>query len=200
MSLSIALFQQPPAFADIISIDTKPLPDQAFDGFSIIKSESGMEGSPLVPSDLPMCEDCLKELRDPQNRRYRYPFISCTSCGPRYSIITSLPYDRETTTMEAFPMCLSCAQEYSGDDRRRHAQTISCHNCGPQLILRDTSGVCEKETALERAIGLLKNGAVLAIKGIGGYQFACSAFFGRSRPRAPAFKASGKKALCCYVS
>lgn len=174
------LVSQPPAFADISSIDTKPLPDQAFDGFSIIKSESGMEGSPLVPSDLPMCEDCLKELRDPQNRRYRYPFISCTSCGPRYSIITSLPYDRETTTMEAFPMCPSCAQEYSGDDRRRHAQTISCHNCGPQLIFRDAGGVCEKETALERAIGLLKNGAVLAIKGIGGYQFACSPFLSGS--------------------
>lgn len=167
------LVSHPPSFAKIIKVLSTRLPEQSFEGFRIIESNAGTADMPLVPADLPLCETCRAELFDPQNRRYRYPFISCASCGPRYSIIETLPYDRETTTMKDFPMCSSCAHEYTGDTRRRHAQTISCHDCGPQLILRDKAGIHEKDSALTRAIERLQSGAVLAIKGIGGYQFAC---------------------------
>ncbi|WP_066649428.1 carbamoyltransferase HypF [Christensenella timonensis] len=167
------LQSQAPSFAQVISVTCIPLPEQAFDTFRIVKSDADAAQTPLVPADLPMCEKCHAELSDPQNRRYRYPFTSCTACGPRYSIIKDLPYDRETTTMADFPMCPACAEEYTGDTRRKHAQTISCHDCGPQLILRDETGAYEKEAALTRAADLLNSGALLAVKGIGGYQFAC---------------------------
>ncbi|MEA5004047.1 MAG: carbamoyltransferase HypF [Christensenella sp.] len=167
------LSSRPPSFAQIIKVTCVPLPDQAFDGFRIIESDADMRQTPLIPADLPMCEKCHAELTDPQNRRYRYPFISCTACGPRYSIIEGLPYDRETTTMADFPMCPVCTEEYTGSGRRRHAQTISCHDCGPQLILCAETDTYEKEAALTRAIDLLNEGTVLAIKGVGGYQFAC---------------------------
>ena len=141
--------------------------------FRIIQSGENTEHIPLLPADLPMCETCGKELSDPRNRRFRYPFISCANCGPRYSIMNDLPYDRETSTMDVFPLCPSCKAEYSGDDRRRHAQTISCHDCGPQLILKIGDCVYDKEDALSRSISILQGGGILALKGIGGYQLAC---------------------------
>ena len=101
-------------------------------GFRIVESDEDRNPLPMLPPDLPVCEDCLHEMRDPKNRRYGYPFISCVACGPRYSIVKRLPYDRNTTTMEDFPMCGACEAEYTGKGRRRHAQTISCHDCGPQ--------------------------------------------------------------------
>jgi hydrogenase maturation protein HypF len=165
--------EQPPG-ANVLHIEERRMPERAFDGFRIIPSgrNDGQEESPVFPPDLPMCGDCLRELRDPENRRYRYPFISCASCGPRYSILEDLPYDRETTSMKEFELCGACAEEYA-EGRRRHAQTISCHDCGPRLLLRTPEGECEGEAALQKGIGLLKNGGVLAVKGVGGYQFAC---------------------------
>ena len=147
--------------------------EPVFKDFRIIKSTGSSRYTPLLPADLPVCGTCLKELSDPQNRRFGYSFISCTDCGPRYSIMEAIPYDRDTITMNSFPMCPSCEKEYTGDDRRRHAQTISCHDCGPQLILTLAELTLHKEAALARSIDIINRGGVLAVKGIGGYQFAC---------------------------
>lgn len=168
----------PPAGASILKLETKILPDQSFEGFRIVESEPGTqpEHLPVFPPDLPTCGDCLRELQDEKNRRYRYPFISCVSCGPRYSILKKLPYDRETTTMDSFQMCAPCHEEYTGSGRRRHAQTISCLDCGPQLLWKHGGEECQKEMAYQRAVSLLKSGGILALKGIGGYQFACSPY------------------------
>lgn len=155
--------------------------------FRIMNSErDGIGNVPLIPTDLPVCEECLKEMKDPGNPRFRYPFISCVNCGPRYSIFEALPYDRERISMRDFQMCPECAVEYRGENnRRRHAQTISCHHCGPQLLfckgsefaVEDTCGkyVSKGEAALLSAIACLQNGGILALKGVGGYQLICQA-------------------------
>ncbi len=165
--------QQPPG-ADVIQVMTRPAPQQSFDGFHIIPSTQSSAETPLIPPDLPICEDCQRELASPADRRYCYPFISCVACGPRYSIINSLPYDRCNITMDEFPMCADCKEEYTTNTRRRHAQTISCHECGPQLIFKTGETVYHRGEALQKGIEMLNSGAVLALKGIGGYQFACS--------------------------
>lgn len=173
------LRSESPEGAFVLRVEEKQAEEKHFDGFHIVESGEVPVTStepPLIPPDLPMCEECSRELDDPVNRRYRYPFISCASCGPRYSIIRALPYDREQTTMREFPMCGVCAEEYK-KGRRRHAQTISCHDCGPQLLYRGADGTeCGQEEALRLGVRLLKGGAVLALKGIGGYQFVCSPF------------------------
>jgi len=162
-----------PAGANVTRILTVPASHRTFSGFQIVESALTSQETPLIPPDLPICADCLRELSSPADRRYLYPFISCVACGPRYSILNSLPYDRCNLTMEEFPMCDACTQEYTGDDRRRHAQTISCHDCGPQLIFKMGETVYHREEALKKSIELLSSGAILALKGIGGYQFAC---------------------------
>jgi hydrogenase maturation protein HypF len=162
-----------PAGASVMRILTVPAPQQKFNGFQIVESVLTSEETPLIPADLPICEDCLNELGFPGDRRYRYPFISCVACGPRYSIINNLPYDRCNITMDEFPMCTACEKEYTTNTRRRHAQTISCHDCGPQLIFKTSEAIYHREEALEKGIELLRSGAVLALKGIGGYQLAC---------------------------
>ena len=170
------LKSQQPSGANIIRIVTKLLAVQKFDDFRIVPSAQNNGVTPLIPPDLPICEECRKELASPADRRYRYPFISCVACGPRYSIINSLPYDRCNITMDEFPMCADCREEYTANTRRRHAQTISCHNCGPQLIFQTSGAVLHREEAMKKGIALLQSGAVLALKGIGGYQFTCSPF------------------------
>jgi hydrogenase maturation protein HypF len=167
------LKSQQPAGADVTQVISMPLPRRKFEDFRIIESIVTSEETPLIPTDLPICKDCLKELSAPSDRRYGYPFISCVACGPRYSIIHSLPYDRCNITMDEFPMCPACETEYTTNTRRRHAQTISCHDCGPQLIFRTGGLQYHREEALEKGIVMLRSGAVLALKGIGGYQFAC---------------------------
>lgn len=167
--------QQPPG-ADVLQVVGRAVPEQHFDGFYIIPSAQISEETPLIPPDLPICENCLNELATPSDRRYRYPFISCVACGPRYSIINSLPYDRCDITMDEFPMCPSCTEEYTTNTRRRHAQTISCHDCGPQLIFKTGAAVFHREEALQQGAAMLRSGAVLALKGIGGYQFVCSPY------------------------
>ena len=154
--------------------------------FIILDSEENEEFS-VLPPDLPVCEDCRRELYDEADRRYLNPFISCTHCGPRYTIIEKLPYDRENTSMTDFALCASCTEEYTdSESRRHHAQTISCNDCGPYLIYRDLTGTTENpqnqphETyhgeALEKAIRVLKSGGILAVKGIGGYHLVCTPF------------------------
>ena len=122
----------------ILDMRVSPIPPFSAEGFSIAESgEVGAGALALIPPDAPTCESCLAELRDPKNRRYMHPFISCAACGPRYTILKRLPYDRDATAMDAFPMCASCAPEYkSPRDRRFHAQTIACHACGPRLEYR----------------------------------------------------------------
>ncbi len=164
----------PPPGAQVLRICTRPADEkETFSGFSIIPSSGSSAEIPILPPDLPPCKDCLRELSDPANRRYRYPFISCASCGPRYSIMDHIPYDREHTSMASFPMCGDCAREYGGNDRRRHAQTISCHSCGPQLLLRLDGTTYQKEQALQTAIERLASGDILMVKGAGGYQYIC---------------------------
>ena len=153
--------------------------------FLIVESEAENGADlPLIPPDLPICADCLAELRNPENRRFRYPFISCTACGPRYSILEAIPYDREHISMREYAMCPECGREYrQPGGRRQHAQTISCRDCGPQLILSGREDFSSKgggmasgltsDAALSEAVRILKEGGILAVKGIGGYQFAC---------------------------
>jgi len=155
--------------------DQKPLET----GFQIITSDNDNEKRmPILPSDIAICPECRRELESSQDRRYRYPYISCTLCGPRYSILEKIPYDRENITMQKFAMCPACKAEYiEKKSRRRHAQTISCHTCGPQLILTDAD---QKETVGEDALGnsirILNHGGILALKGVGGYLLCCSPF------------------------
>lgn len=164
--------RQPPG-ADVAQVLSEPAPEQRFSEFRIVESAERSGETPLVPPDLPICEDCQRELHTPSDRRYRYPFISCVACGPRYSIMDKLPYDRCNITMDDFPMCNECETEYTTETRRRHAQTISCLDCGPQLILKTDGEVFHKEDAMQKGVELLRSGGVLALKGIGGYQFAC---------------------------
>ena len=132
----------------------------------------------MVSPDMAICEACKAEMNDISNRRYHYPFINCTDCGPRYSIIESLPYDRPNTSMAPFSMCKACAQEYNDpSDRRYHAQPISCHDCGPRLSLLDLDGAVSVQDveALNRVCSLILHGKTVAIKGLGGFHLVCDA-------------------------
>lgn len=140
--------------------------------FKIAESDHN-EYMAVIPPDLPVCDECGKELYIPGNRRFHNPFVSCMACGPRYTIMKRLPYDRDTTSMADFSMCDDCLEEYvSPEDRRFHAQTISCNNCGPYLIFDNFTD----EDAFESAVSKIKSGGIIAVKGIGGYHFACSPF------------------------
>ena len=151
-------------------------------GFTISSSGPAGRARTLTSPDVATCADCRAELRDPGDRRYRHPFITCTNCGPRFTIITALPYDRSTTTMAGFAMCSACEREYSDPaDRRFHAQPIACHDCGPRLeLVTGDPGwhawpPVHGETALRTARELLAQGQILAVKGLGGYHLACDA-------------------------
>ncbi|GGV40045.1 carbamoyltransferase [Kitasatospora herbaricolor] len=184
-----------PVLAAVESVSHQELPVTGDRGFSILASGPGGPRRTLIPPDVATCADCLAELADPADRRYRHPFITCTNCGPRFTIVTALPYDRANTTMAGFPMCPECAREY-GDpaDRRFHAQPVACHACGPVLTLT-VPGEPRATGAdvIARARRLLAAGAILAVKGIGGYHLACDA----GDPRAVALlrrrKARGDK-------
>ncbi|WP_072804712.1 carbamoyltransferase HypF [Rhodococcoides yunnanense] len=166
----------PPPHSVVESISTTELAARGGSGFRIDESVSGT-GRTFASPDLAMCSECLAEFDDPNDRRYRHPFISCTNCGPRFTIIESLPYDRDSTTMRPFRMCAACAAEYSDpSDRRFHAQTVACWNCGPTLTFsRGVHGASIGQTAAADAATLLAEGKILAVKGIGGYHLACDA-------------------------
>ena len=171
--------EQPP-LARIDSIEALPLtarsPPTAFE---IIDSETGHVSTGVLP-DAATCPACLSEITDPKNRRYRYPFTNCTHCGPRLSIVAAVPYDRANTSMAAFPMCPACEAEYQDpSDRRFHAQPNACSDCGPRLWLEGTDGLeidsAPHRDAIEAAAALIEQGAIVAIKGIGGFHLACDA-------------------------
>ena len=166
----------PPPLAVVESMTFADLPLQGGTEFAIRTSRSGT-GRTFVSPDVTICDDCLAELGDPAGRRFRHAFITCTNCGPRFTVTTALPYDRPSTTMAGFPMCEACAQEYADpEDRRFHAQTICCPDCGPRLrMVRQQRDPADDEDALGEARSLLATGAIVAVKGIGGFHLACDA-------------------------
>jgi hydrogenase maturation protein HypF len=145
--------------------------------FRIRESSTQSAHEAFISSDVSVCPDCLREMNDPGNRRYGYPFINCTNCGPRFTITTGIPYDRINTTMNAFPMCEECAEEYHNPaDRRFHAQPVACGKCGPSLALLDDAGNrIAVGSEIEKTIELLTLGKIIAVKGLGGYHLACDA-------------------------
>jgi hydrogenase maturation protein HypF len=167
-----------PPLASVERVLSEQLAPQGEEGFAIRDSRSGGEAAAPVAPDGATCDDCLAELFDPSDRRHRYPFVNCTNCGPRFTIVRGVPYDRPLTTMSGFEMCAACHAEYDDpSDRRFHAQPNACPECGPTLALLDRGGgVRERgDVALRAAAGAIEGGAVVAVKGLGGYHLACLA-------------------------
>ena len=171
------LREQPPPLARIENVDCRDIPPKGEADFNIVRSHGEEERSVLISPDTPTCGDCLAELFAPDDRRYRYPFINCTNCGPRFTIIKDVPYDRERTTMERFKMCADCSREYHDPRNRRfHAEPNACPQCGPRVRLLDGRGRQTSDgDAIAQAAKLLRQGIVLAVKGLGGYHLACNA-------------------------
>ena len=192
-----ALSEHAPAAARVEHVEVVDLAANGWDaaneeGFRIVASQDQTAHTTLVSPDIAICDDCLRELFDPADRRYHYPFINCTNCGPRFTIIRSLPYDRAATSMDRFPMCPECAAEYANPlDRRFHAQPDACFDCGPHIMWREASVGDEpgeaaaplavgttRETSdaiIDRCVELLACGGIVAIKGLGGFHLACDA-------------------------
>ncbi len=172
------LTAEAPPLANIEGIDEYAIAGDCPDGFTIMPSASG-DMRTSVPLDAALCEACRRELFDPSDRRFRYPFLNCTHCGPRFSIIERLPYDRANTSMKRFAMCATCREEYRDiDDRRFHAQPTACPQCGPQIWLERSGArgrAAAGQGAIEHAWALLRDDGILAIKGIGGFHLACNA-------------------------
>jgi hydrogenase maturation protein HypF len=177
-AFSEALHNELPPLARIDTCSTEDVPYVGHTRFQILQSKTESQKSTLVSPDIAICEKCLQEMHDPTNRRYAYPFINCTECGPRYSIIETLPYDRPNTSMHFFTMCEACQKEYNDPlDRRFHAQPISCPDCGPTLRLFDTRNKVLEEgnDAIRLAVEAIKKGAIVAVKGLGGFHLICDA-------------------------
>ena len=192
-----ALSEHAPAAARVERVDIANLEPGGWStadeqGFHIVASQDQTAHTTLVSPDIATCDDCLRELFDPADRRYHYPFINCTNCGPRFTIIRSLPYDRAATSMDRFPMCPACAAEYADPlDRRFHAQPDACFDCGPHITWREAvnGDACGNSSAtpavgttreasdaiIDRCVELLANGGIVAIKGLGGFHLACDA-------------------------
>jgi hydrogenase maturation protein HypF len=174
----IRLEKEKPPLAIVQSLECAFLDAAGYDCFKIRYSEQTGPKTALILPDVAICWDCLQEVLDPANRRYRYPFTNCTNCGPRFSIIEELPYDRPNTTMKQFKMCRSCQEEYDDPaDRRFHAQPNACSRCGPHLELWDWHGavLARENDALRQAAEFVGNGKILALKGIGGFQLVVDA-------------------------
>ena len=172
------LKEKAPPVSNVSDVDIREIDAEFENDFIILESDLSKESEfSLIPPDIGICEDCKRELLDPRNRRYLHFFITCTNCGPRFTTIYSLPYDRERTSMRDFEMCKRCKNEYTDPmDRRFHAQTIACNNCGPQVFLSDGKKILLKGIeAVNRASELLGEDKIIAVKGYGGFHIACSA-------------------------
>ena len=192
---------------DIRTMDAED-PGAGCSGFRIISSDGSGRRTTLVSPDIATCDDCLRELFDPADRRFHYPFINCTNCGPRFTIIKSLPYDRPATSMGEFPMCPACAQEYADPaDRRFHAQPDACFDCGPHLTWRERGSNrielggdrAASDVIVERCCELIAAGGIVAIKGLGGFHLACDAADERAVSELRLRKRRGDKPLAVMV-
>lgn len=173
-----ALQDQKPPNAIIDFFESEPLGPQNDTDFKIIPSDESDEFSASILPDLAVCADCLREMNDPSDRRYRYPFINCTNCGPRYTIMTALPYDRPHTSMAKFEMCAACRAEYEDPlNRRFHAQPVACPDCGPHISLWDKKGavLAAQDDALAQVVAAVRGGKIVALKGLGGFHLICDA-------------------------
>ena len=169
-----ALLAETPPAARVATAETRSAACEGLQTFAIRESEAALRPTVRISPDLPVCDACLRELFDPADRRYRYPYINCTDCGPRYSIVRGLPYDRALTTMATWPMCAACKREYEDPgDRRFHAQPVACTACGPAYLLEDGSAHVRGYDAIALAAQRLRAGEIVAIKGIGGYHLVC---------------------------
>ena len=200
-----SLIENKPEPSEIVHVKREVIEYTTFDSFTIVKSDDGGDETAMIPSDLAICPQCLKELYSKDNPRFQHPFISCMACGPRYTIIDRIPYDRHNTSMVDFPMCSFCEGEYTDlHDRRYHAQTISCHSCGPELLWKSAparrqaaeetsdafltgsasgdkcieagSRLCTDKNILDHAADALSRGAVLLFKSVGGYNLIADPF------------------------
>jgi hydrogenase maturation protein HypF len=170
------LASAPPKQALISEFQKEVCDSKGYKRFEVVESEPDGDPAVHITPDLATCDDCLRELFDPRNRRNGHAFINCTDCGPRFTIVRDLPYDRDRTSMSKFPMCEPCDHEYRDPrDRRFHAQPNACQRCGPQLRLRIAGGITHYDVNLTKTKELLRRGRIVAIKGIGGYHLACDA-------------------------
>jgi hydrogenase maturation protein HypF len=185
-----ALVAEAPPLAKISALTASEIEPRGEPVFTVAESDAAGERTALVPPDVATCEDCLRELFDPADRRYLYPFINCTNCGPRFTIVRGVPYDRARTTMAAFELCPDCRREYEDPANRRfHAEATCCPSCGPKLSM-----------PLERAVALLRQGRIVAVKGLGGYHLACDAASEQAVARLRARKRREEKPLAVMTA
>ena len=172
------LIERAPPLARPELVDRLQLNEQSFTDFEISPSSETTDASIFIPPDYFMCDDCRADLSDPDDRRFRYPFTNCTQCGPRYTLIEALPYDRPNTSMANFPLCPDCEREYlDPSDRRFHAEPVACPVCGPRLTFRIAGQTddLQDEAALVATVDAIREGLIVAVKGIGGYHLVCDA-------------------------
>jgi len=190
-----ALRRNLPPLAQIEKLSLRPAPVEGCRSFEIRKTRDA-GGFVFISPDIATCADCLEEISTPGQRRYRYPFTNCTNCGPRYTIVRGLPYDRPRTTMAGFAMCPACRREYEDPfDRRHHAQPIACPDCGPRLTLFDARTGRNLRGAVSEAAALVRGGKILAVKGLGGFHLVCDPFNGEAVARLRRIKARRTKPL-----
>lgn len=166
-----------PPIAKITDIKVEDIGKRDYSDFTIIESSDSYSGISVIPPDIAICDACLSEIRNPKDRRYKYPFNACTDCGPRFTVIESVPYDRDKTSMDEFPLCDNCMEEYTEPlNRRYHGEAICCSDCGPQMAIYDKNSLIECENPIKKGAEILKEGKILAIKGIGGTHLVVDAY------------------------